>query len=309
MPVFPSSALSKSNLRLLLAQLEQADRADLKSAKLQAAKQWAMMAGLVNERGLTTEGRLVITKDPYLETTVTDWLIHFYLSNSNQSLWNYFVYQFLPDHSEFVQVDLIEDVTKSFVLESPQKLQKAIQALLKTYVDPQSIANLHFLTQDQKSYSTGNSDLSNVYTTGYLLAKVWEQEFSARTAILVDELLDLQRSFQSLLGINREQLRQQLGILAKCEIVERRSAKPSLAGTKPETVEDQASSYQIYRCWNSAEELLEKAYESDKATPNRPLIQVLDDTDEVPDFSQFLEWSSELLSLASGSNRMTNLAS
>jgi ABC-type antimicrobial peptide transport system ATPase subunit len=58
---------------------------------------------------------------------------------------------------------------------------------------------------------------------------------------------------------------------------------------------------------------LEKAYESDIATPNRPLIQslgaILDDDDDVPDFSQFLEWASRLTALDGGSNTIVKLVS
>jgi hypothetical protein len=89
--------------------------------------------------------------------------------------------------------------------------------------------------------------------------------------------------------------------------------KPHLAGTKPQIKEDNEFSYQVYRCWEMATEILEKAYENDITTPNRPLTQsleaILDNEEDVPDFSQFLEWASGLVSLEGGSNTIVRLAS
>jgi hypothetical protein len=79
--------LQKPDLRSLLAHLAQpnAGELSLSAATLRKTQSWAIAANLLTEQGLTTEGRLVATKDPYLESTVTDWLIHFHLSSDDHS--------------------------------------------------------------------------------------------------------------------------------------------------------------------------------------------------------------------------------
>lgn len=307
----PHTPLKKAALRHLLAPSPTAKPPS--AAALRNARQWARAAKLLDEQGLTTEGKLVATKDPYLEATVTDWLIHFHLSSGDRSLWQSFVFEFLPEHSEFTQDELLNYFTNIFSSESSDSLRKVTQSILKTYTDSEAIAKSQFLTHTQKNYSIGNPDLSNPYTTGYLLAKIWERDFKARSAVLVDDILNAEMGLASILGIQKDQLRQQLDVLARYDVIEQRSAKPHLSDTKPPIKEEGESSYQVYRCWETPDELLEKAYENDRATPNQPLIQslssILDDDEDAPDFSSFLEWATGFISLDGGSNTITRLAS
>nr|MCU0569979.1 hypothetical protein [Oculatellaceae cyanobacterium Prado106] len=233
------------------------------------------------------------------------WLIHGHLSLGDTrfdrgNVWQYFVYEFLPNHSSFSQNDLLNACTETFPILSSAALQKLVRLVLNTYIDGQAIAKNRFLILNQKQYSTGQSDLSNPYTVGYLLAKTWERDFQSRQAVLVDEIIDTERGLASLLGVNQEQLRQHLDILATHSLIEQRSAKPHLSTLKPPLREAGESSYQVYRCWETPIELLKKAYEADQATPNQPLSKALegilqDSDDDVPDFSQFLEWASGLI--------------
>ena len=320
MPAFPNCPLDKDDLRSLLQAIAQAPpstplaaQTGLTTAAFRNATQWAQATHLLDERGLTPEGKLIARKDPYLEAVVTDWLMHFYLSLGDLSLWSYFLYEFLPEHSSFTQDELFNHCIQSFIIESPDKLKKSLRLILKTYIEPQAIAKNKFLMQDNKRYSTGNSDLSNPYTVGYLLAKIWERDFKSQSAVLSDQIVNAEMGLANVLGINSEQLRQQLDTLANYEIIEQRSAKPHLTGTKPQIERDTTSSYQVIRSWETAAELLEKAYENDIATPNRPLIQslgaILDDDDDIPDFSHFLDWASELFVIEGGSNTMIKLVS
>jgi hypothetical protein len=310
----PSHSLRKDDLRYILTESLPSRSKKPNFAALRTAKQWAVAANLMNDRGLTNEGRLVTTKDPYLEATVTDWLIHFHLSLTEDSLWKYFVHEFLPRHTTFSQDELLNCCIEIFTTESPDRLLKKVRLLLKTYTDSQAISKGKFITKEKKSYSAGNPDLSNHYTTGYLLAKIWERDFHSESAVLVDRIIDPNMGLASVLGIDREQLRHQLDILAKTEIIEQRSIEPHLVGKKPLMKEDDKLSYLVYRCWETPLDLLEKAYENDIATPNRPLIQslagILDDGDEnIPDFSQFLEWAARFTVLDGGLNTFTRLVS
>ena len=289
--------LRKTDVAGLLAQWRTGaaiDSRQVSPAALQAAKQWAIAATLLDEQGLTPEGQLVATKDPYLEATVTDWLIHFNLSQSDRSLWKYIVYDFLPEHSSFTQDELLNCCIEGFKTASPDQLKKDLRLILRTYTEPQAIVKNKFLIERKKQYSTGNPELSNPYTVGYILAKIWERDFESQSSVLVDEIIDAKTGLTRALGITREQLRQQLDILEKYDIIEQQSARPRLAGSQPRRKQEGETAYQIIRCWDNSIQLLEKAYENDIATPNQPLMRslagILDDDDDIPDFSQLLEW-------------------
>jgi hypothetical protein len=310
---FPTHPLRKADVRSLLVSITQptADNTQLSPPARRNAIAWAKAAHLLDDQGLTAEGQLIATKDPYLETTVTDWVLHFHLSLKDNSLWHHIVYEFLPQHSSFTQEDLIDHCIQTFILEPPDKIRKSVKIIQKTYLDSSANAKSKFLVQDKKRYSVGQPDLSNSYTTGYLLAKLWEQHFKSQQAVLVDQIVDPAMGLALILGIQPAQLRQQLDNLAAFDIIEQRSAKPHLTGIVPQVERDTTASYQVIRRWENPVELLEKAYENDIATPNRPLIQslagILDDDDGT--LSQLFEWASELMVLDGGSKTMIKLAS
>jgi Protein of unknown function (DUF4007) len=330
------SALNKEDLQRLLrhlatdgflaSSLELSKQTGLKEYKLRSLKHWATRSGLIMQNALTPVGRLVVTKDPYLETNVTDWLIHFHLSLGDHTwqklsenmadwdVWSYIVYYFLPSHKIFSFDDLLNAITVTFTNLSQEKLKKIIRLVLQTYTDSKAITNCKFLFKQQDRFTTGNANLSNPYTIGYLLARIWERDFSSKNSVLVDDVFATPFGLANVLGINESQLRQQLDVLATHEIIEQRSAKPHLTGKKTQKKQDTESSYQVIRCWNNAQELLEQAYGNDTATPNQPLIRslasILDDDDEMPEFTKFLEWASGLIVLDGGSgNIITRLVS
>lgn len=329
------SALNKEDLQRLLrhsatdgflaSSLELSKQTGLKEYKLRSLKHWATRSGLIMQNALTPVDRLVVTKDPYLETNVTDWLIHFHLSLSDYTrqkpsenmadwdVWAYIVYYFLPSHKSFSFDDLLTAITLIFANLKQEKLKKIIRLVLQTYTDSKAVTKCKFLIKQQDCFTTGNANLSNPYTIGYLLARIWERDFSSKNSVLVDDLTT-PFGLANVLGINESQLRQQLDILATHEIIEQRSAKPHLTGKKTQKKQDTESSYQVIRCWDNTQELLEQAYDNDIATPNQPLIRslasILDDDNEMPDFTRFLEWASGLIVLDGGSgNIITRLVS
>lgn len=142
-PVLPTSPLCKDNLRYVLAacwsstRQSQIAQPDLEEslpspAARRTAQQWAIAASLLDEQGLTPEGQLVATKDPYLEATVTDWLIHFNLSQNDRSLWHYVVYDFLPEHSSFTLDELLNGCIEGFTTASPDRSKKHLRLILRT---------------------------------------------------------------------------------------------------------------------------------------------------------------------------------
>ena len=86
MPTLPTHPLRKADLASLLTQARSATPS---IPMPRTATHWATAAQLLSDQGLTPEGILVATKDPYLEATVTDWLLHFHLSSGDRSLGAY----------------------------------------------------------------------------------------------------------------------------------------------------------------------------------------------------------------------------
>jgi Protein of unknown function (DUF4007) len=318
----PTHALNKAELRSLLWAIAQAPvgtplgaltgQLGLSSAAVRNATQWAQATGLLDEQGLTPEGKLVVVKDPYLEATVTDWLMHFYLSSSDRNLWSYFVHEFLPEHSSFTLDELMESCTQRFVTETSVQIKKSIQLVLKTYIEEQAIATTKLVVQQKKNYLKGEPDFSNFYIVGYLLAKVWERNFKSRMAVLVDELLTETPSLFNILGVSPDQVRQELNDLARQRVIEQKSSKPYNLG-RSRFEEEIEQNYQIIRLWDTPIDLLEQAYNNDAATPNQPLekslASIIDDSDNLPDLTQFLEWASELFVIEGGSNTAVRLVS
>lgn len=207
MPNLPTMPLNKADMKRCLAiWAEQpgasisavSTQTDLRRQRVSNAKQWATLGNLLDSRGLTAEGKLALQKDPYLEATVTDWLIHFFSSLSGRGLqpqpegfaawgiWTYFVYQFLPEHTTFTQVDLSQAASKYF---EKSKIDDRLKALLKTYTRGNAIANCNFLSQNDGHYTTGTPNLQNAYTVGYLLANIWQRDFGDHSSVLVSEIL------------------------------------------------------------------------------------------------------------------------
>jgi hypothetical protein len=311
MPKLPTSLLNRENLRLFLLLIANNTTPTLSNRTIHTCEQWAVAANLLEGKRLTPEGSLMVKRDPYLETTVTAWVLHFHLSHQ-YVIWKYLVYEFLSNQITFTLDEVVSICSEAFEEEKSENLKKVIRLILRNYTDPQSIHKSKFIVQNKKGYSKGNPDLLNPFTIGYLFAKTWERNFKPKNAILVSEVTASQTGLANILGINEERLKQQFDILAKHEIIEQRSAKPHLSSTKPPIKTATEINYQIIRCWDDPIELLEEAYDNDVATPNQPLIRslggVLDDV-EAPDLSQFFEWTSELFAAAGGSNTIINFAS
>jgi len=308
--------LNKADLRQCLAAWAEQPEASIATVatqiglsrqRVKSAQQWALLSNLLNLKGLTDVGKLALEKDPYLEATVTDWVIHFFSSLSDNGLQNqpenpsdwgfatFVIYDFLLANPSFTQEELAQSAASS--LESD--VGAYIKIWLKTYTQRDGLANCQFLTHNKNSYTTGNPNLQNPHTVGYLLANIWARDFGQQSSLLVGDLINSPMGLAAVLGIQELQLREQLDRLAELEIIEQRSAKPHKMGTQPERRQQEEPSYMVVRCWDDSLELLAKAYEQDPAVPNRPLIQslegILDDDDgELPFLSSVQTWFSNL---------------
>ena len=281
------SLLRKEDLRLLLHSLQERTNksTDWKINNIRNVKSWARASNLIDAKGLTELGKILINKDPNLQATVTDWVIHFQLSLGNYPLFNYFIHDYIKNYKHIKNSQLETNTIK------------AMKLLVRIYTETEALAKCRFITKNGQDFSIGSPDLSNTFTVAYLLAEIWERKYPNSRSLLVNEVLSHDYQMTTILGIKTESLRLYLDKLAQHEIIEQRLAGFYAVDELPPIKLKSDEDYQIFPCWESSLELLKRAYDNDVDTPNRPLALALDDylnDVEVPDFSQFLEIISEI---------------
>lgn len=298
-------AVEKQGLDDSLANL--ITRTGLGNKKVQGMKSWAMRTGLVRENHLSPEGAIALAKDPYLESRVTDWLMHFYLSLGNRGIqrppenpadwggWAYFVYTFLPEHRTFTIDELVQHSCTIFQQETHKTIYENFRFVLRAYTEQQAIAGCQFIEKlDKERFKVRKLDLANPaipYIIGYFLAKIWQRDFDSTISVLTEDIFNQNMGLSAVLGISNKELQDVFNLLEHCGIIEQRSAQPYMVGSKPDR-QQEGKQLQIIRCWTEPLSLLKKAYKEERSTPNQPLSRVLEpflDKDENGDLPG-LQW-------------------
>jgi hypothetical protein len=239
------------------------ERTGLGNKKVVPMKSWGVRAGLIdkNKNRLSPEGEIVWRLDRYLESVVTDWLMHFYLSFGDKGLveppkdpadwggWSYFIYTFLPEYSTFTSNDLLHHSALIFNEETPKNLTKNFKIVLRAYTESQALASCKFITLEEDQFCAGKPRLPNPYLIGYFLAKLWERDFQGEGSVLTESILNHKMGLAPVLGLKAQALQEQLNTLEAYGIIEQRRAVPP---------------FQVIPRWNEPLALLEKAYDSDR---------------------------------------------
>jgi hypothetical protein len=233
------------------------NRTGLGNEKVLRIKSWAIRAGLVSGDRLTPEGELIISKDPYLQSPITDWYMHFYLSLGDNGLapppetpadwggWTWFVYSFLPEYFTFNTSNLFYEAGKVFP-DDTKKLEKNFRYILRAYTEPEALESCQFLQKlDDNKYVAGEAQLPNPYLVGYFLAKLWQRDFGDTTSIVTDDILNHKLGLAPILGLEPTTLQEQLDKLEIFGLTEQRRTVPP---------------FQTVRRWDSPLALLEQAY-------------------------------------------------
>jgi hypothetical protein len=252
-------------------------RTTLGNKKVGPMRSWAIRAGLVSGDRLSPEGAIVYQIDPSLQSSITDWLMHFYLSLGTQGTkddrkskytgigtqlapppthpadwggWTYFVHTFLPDHPTFTLDELQAYCSTIFTPgtgKNPEKdLRDNLRLILRAYCEPEGISKCKFISQlDKDAYTAAAPTLPNLNLTAYFLAKLWQRDFGDTSSVLADDILHQSLGLASVLGINPPALQVVLNQLETAALIEqRRTVSPA----------------QIIRRWHDPLTLLEKAY-------------------------------------------------
>lgn len=241
----------KDNLQNLM------DRTSLGNAKVGRIKSWAIRAGLVKKYHLSPEGKIAWDVDRFLESNITDWLMHFYLSFGDKGIektpdepadwggWTYFVYTFLPQYPTFTSNELLQH-SESIFDEGSKVIATRFKYILRAYTEQQALASCQFLQKlEADKFQAGKAILPNPYLIGYFLAKLWERDFGEQTSVLTESILEQKMGLAPVLGIVLSELQEHLNALEAYGIIEQRRTVPP---------------FQVVRRWDNPINLLEKAY-------------------------------------------------
>ncbi len=233
-------------------------RTGLGNRKIGPVRSWAARAGLVANKRLSPEGEIVLHHDPYLNSPITDWLMHFHLSFGSEGLapppaspadwggWTWFVYDFAPRHTTFT-ADQLTQASSAIFDDSPKLIAKNFKFLLRAYTEPQALKGCQYLTHSGDQYSTQNPDLPNPYLISYLLAKLWQRDYPGQTTQLTETILNQPYGLTPLLGLWPEQIQPHLNNLETCGPIAQLSRDPP---------------FQIIPRWRDPLDLLDQAYQT-----------------------------------------------
>jgi hypothetical protein len=240
------------------------DETKLGNEKVLRIKSWAVRSGLATKTSLTPEGQLVLERDPYLKSLITDWLMHFYLSFGGKGLqptpsdpaewggWSWFIYRFLPNYFSFTVENLIYEARSFFSDETDARLEKNFRYVLRAYTEEQALASCQVLqamggesSKGKEKYIAGEAILPNPYLIGYFLAKLWERDYGQTTSIVTDDILHHSMGLTQVLGLEPATLQAQIDKLEIFGLLEQRRTVPP---------------FQIIRRWDNPLTLLEEAY-------------------------------------------------
>ncbi len=238
-------------------------RTGLGSRKASTYRAWSIRSGLVDKQTgkLSPQGEIVYKCDPYLYSSITDWLMHFYLSFGANGLakppenpsdwggWTWFVYSFLPNRHTFKSNTFENAAYQVYESEGnkAENISEKLSKILKAYTDKKdALSQINFLKSPAKDqYIAGEATLPPDELIAYFLAMICERDFQGLSQINSDRLLHHPYGLAPLLGISPDQVQDLLDRLSGKGIIEQYKTVPP---------------FQIIPRWNEPLELLEKAY-------------------------------------------------
>jgi hypothetical protein len=196
------------------------ERTGLGNEKVLRIKSWTVRSGLVSHNYLSPEGAVVRACDPYLTSSITDWLMHFYLSFGDRGLeapprrpaewggWPYFVFSFLPKHPEFTLDELVEASAPMFPDESSRLLRTNFRFVLRAYTETQALWSCRLIQSlGNDRFRGGYAPLPNRELMAYFLAKLWQRDFGECGSVSMSQILAQPMGLAPILGIDSSDLR------------------------------------------------------------------------------------------------------
>ena len=238
------------------------ERTTLGSIYIEAMPRYAfgsgLLAGLSNKKkSLTSLGKLVRSRDPYLNDLATQCAMHYHLSaphGPGPTFWNRLVSGHLRIGDELRKSEVAEEIAdhvvratgKSQVVKS---VQSSATAFLGSYAKQDGLGSLGLVeaTSDATdgTYRVKEPESPPIWALGYALAEYWEDTWGGQKTINLAELTE-PGGFASIFLIGSSQLEEMLEEL-------RREGVLDLYRNVPP--------YQVARLWPDKEEFMRRLYD------------------------------------------------
>lgn len=194
-------------------------RTGLGNKKVSPIKSWAVRAGLISNNALSPEGIIVRQYDPYLESPITEWLMHFYLSFGDRGLqppprdpaqwggWPYFIFCFLPQYSAFTVDNLVQASTPIFETTPLTSLRENFRIVLRAYTERNALWSCRLISSNGNNhFERGCPQLPNLELIGYFLAQLWQRDFIQADHVTLNHLAEQPMGLAPILGVEPSKL-------------------------------------------------------------------------------------------------------
>lgn len=162
---------------------------------------WLRHTGLVFRREgsrsneLTAVGALIAEHDPMLSDLGTQWLLHYYLATDQQErsdAWYVFFNKFLLPGMSFTSEAYrahFADVMGNGV-SNLRALKSDPTAVLFTYTNPVSLADLGLLSKQKKVYRAENAHYPHRLVIGFMLLDWWKRHYDYTNTLRFSQLCE-----------------------------------------------------------------------------------------------------------------------
>ena len=185
---------------------------DLGSVQQEAMPRYAYRAGLLDaKKHLTLFGEFVAQFDSALETSGTQWLLHYHLSapHGHTAFWRYLVTTHFLSGNVFTSQELMDSLAEFLSEETgkvpaPRYLRSAVTIFIGSYLKTEGLYRLHVLEEiEQNTYQVLVPPLPPVWALGYALTDYWKAQYGERLTINLTDITQGDFASIFLLGENR----------------------------------------------------------------------------------------------------------
>lgn len=162
-----------------------------------AMPRYAYRAGLLDERRcLTLFGNFTAERDPNLEKTSTQWLLHYHLTapHGPTAFWHYLVTHWFVPGNTFTADQLTDDLAEFLQREkrkvpSLRSIRSTITIFTGTYLKRDGLSRLGMLEEVEKNtYHVPRVSQPPIWALGYALADYWQAHYGERLTVNLDDL-------------------------------------------------------------------------------------------------------------------------
>jgi len=170
---------------------------DLGTIYQEAMPRYSSRTGLLDDKNyLTPFGRFVAERDPNLEKTSTQWLLHYHLTapHGPTAFWHYLVTHWFVPGNTFTADQLADDLAEFLQREkrkvpSLRSIRSTITIFTGTYLKRDGLSRLGMLEEVEKNtYHVPRVSQPPIWALGYALADYWQAHYGERLTVNLDDL-------------------------------------------------------------------------------------------------------------------------